>query len=198
MYAFIDESGNTGLPVGGGNSRSFGLAMVVLPNSDAVNRLQNEIRIQVELLRASPEFKFSRSKDNRRLSFFQAVMPFEFTVYSVVIDKESFVRSRAVPPQLAFHDAGFGALARAVDDSFADVTIILDDVGDGAFRRSVVALVKSKFGANRVKAVRTRSSHKEPLLQLADMCVGLAVRRADDRCDPSIWNAVATKFRGQS
>ncbi len=50
--------------------------------------------------------------------------------------------------------------------------------------------LKNRTGPGAIRKVKFAASHADPLLQLADMCVGAIARSYSDRKDANRWRAM--------
>lgn len=184
---FIDESGDAGFKVAQGSSPVFVVAMVIFDTVDAARATEKVIRAAMGRLRISREFKFNASRDEVRDEFFQAVRDCPFMVRAIVIrkevivshhlksDKESFYRFFV--RQMMSHDNG--ALDRA--------KVFIDGSGDREFRDALASYLRKHLG-ERLESLRMSESHRDVLIQLADMCVGAIARSyRTDRDNAKRW-----------
>ena len=187
MLVFIDESGDAGFKITRGSSPVFVVAMVIFDGPDEAKSTEHAIRMTMSRLRISSEFKFNASRDQVRDEFFQAVRNCPFMVRAIVIrkeviyspnlmaDKENFYRFFV--RQMMGHDNGL--LDRA--------DVFIDGSGDRAFRKTLTAYLRKHLG-QRLNSLRLSESHRDVLIQLADMCVGAIARSyRTDRNNAARW-----------
>lgn len=82
-----------------------------------------------------------------------------------------------------------------IRDSLQDAVVVLDRCGSPDFRRTMHSYLRRKTsdhdGQTPIKHVRAEDSHKEDLLQLADMVVGAVARHYKaDKTDGRIYRAL--------
>jgi len=87
MLVLIDESGDPGFKLSKGSSRYFAVAMVIFQDMQQAESASNAIRAARTTLRVNPEFKFNKCSDPVRNKFFDAVLPFNFAIRALVVDK---------------------------------------------------------------------------------------------------------------
>jgi len=76
------------------------------------------------------------------------------------------------------------------DGLLADAEVVIDGSGDRAFRRNLGSSLRRQVG-ERVQGIRFSNSRNDPLVQLADMCVGAIARSyRSDRKDAWRWRAM--------
>ena len=90
MLVFIDESGDTGLTIEKGATKYFIIVMIVFEDNDEalacdkrIDLLRRELRLPQDY-----EFHFHGNSDRVREAFFQAVLPYQFFYYGIVINKK--------------------------------------------------------------------------------------------------------------
>jgi hypothetical protein len=65
---------------------------------------------------------------------------------------------------------------------------VIDGSGERTFRRDLRKHLVRHTAPGAIRDVRLKASHGDPLVQLADMCVGAVARSyRDDRSDPHRW-----------
>src|SRR5579864_2901709 len=89
MLVFVDESGDAGLKSTQGSSAHFVIALVIIEEEEEANAIRQRLSLlKRELnLRPNSEFKFNKSRSNIRRSFLQAIAPYDFFYYGIVINK---------------------------------------------------------------------------------------------------------------
>src|ERR1051325_6798360 len=89
MLIFIDESGDPGWKIGAGSSQYFSVALVAFENHDEALAADDRISLlRQELgLPDNFEFHFNKMKPAYRRGFLEALAPFNFFYFGIVIDK---------------------------------------------------------------------------------------------------------------
>ncbi len=64
-----------------------------------------------------------------------------------------------------------------------DANVRIDGSGDREFRRALTAYMRRELGPERIRDLRMSDSKRDPLIQLADMCVSAPSR---DRTEVSL------------
>lgn len=164
-----------------GSSPYFVIAAVMFADDGAAERCSMAIDAIRRSLNASDrhEFKFNKSDAKRRLAFLSGLRDQHFRYMAIALDK-----SRAWGPGFQFKESLYKYTARLLFDRLnphlRDATVILDGCGDREFRRTMRAyLIRHTTradGESPIKHVTDRESHKDNLLQLADMVVGAVGR----------------------
>lgn len=79
-------------------------------------------------------------------------------------------------------------MIRFDNQTLQNAKIILDGSGDRTFRRSLSSYLKAHTERGAITSIKVGDSRTEPLLQLADMCVGAIARSyREDRDDVDRW-----------
>jgi len=186
VLVFIDESGCPGFKFTRGSDQIFGIGMVIFADRDAALYTESVIAKLRQQKKHKPEFKFSKSSDDLRDAFFQSVASCPFTIRAILIRKAVLhsgqLRSRTdslynfFVKMLMAHDNGILDSAR----------VRIDGSGSREFQRSLGAYLRRELG-ERVRDVKLSDSASDPLMQLADMCIGAITRAERDRDKATRW-----------
>lgn len=91
MLVFIDESGDPGLKLDRGSSRFFVVALVIFEKNEKavacdqrINLLRREIKLSSDY-----EFHFKKNSHRIRLKFLEAIAPYNFFYFAIVLNKDS-------------------------------------------------------------------------------------------------------------
>jgi hypothetical protein len=77
------------------------------------------------------------------------------------------------------------------NQTLRNAKVIIDSSGDREFRRGLQAYLKRHVEIGAIASVKVRDSKSEPLLQLADMCVGAIARSYRlERRDHDRWRSM--------
>lgn len=186
MLVFIDESGCSGFRFPQGSDPVFAVAMVIFTGSHAAAKTEAIIRRLHAKLGHRPEFKFSKCRDDVRDGFFAAVNDLPFSTRAVVVNKGTIGNSRLCEEHEAFYVYFVRELLRFSDDLLSQAKIRIDGSGNREFRRDLSRHLRG--GARgKVRDLRMTDSARDPLTQLADMCVGAIARAYRDRPQPDRW-----------
>lgn len=191
MLIFIDESGDAGFRVAKGSSPVFAVAMVIFDRDDVAESTQAKLREALHRLHRRPEFKFNKCRDDVRDGFFRAVAGCEFRVRAVVVRKASIWSKHLRSDCESFYRFFVKSMLKFDNQSLRNAKVIIDGSGDREFRRGLQAYLKRHVDIGAIASVKVRDSKSEPLLQLADMCVGAIARSyRSERRDHARWRSM--------
>ena len=189
MLVLIDESGDAGFKITRGSSTHFVVAMVIfrdLKQAEAASKAIAEARSR---LRVKPEFKFNKSAAIVRDGFFEAVQSFDFGVRALVVDK-----SRIYSDELRTHADNFYAyfvrlLLKHDADLLAGARVKIDGRASREFRSDLARHLREHLVDFKVENIKFAESHRDNLIQLADMVAGAIARsyRQSERKDAYRW-----------
>lgn len=193
VLVFLDESGDLGMKIGQGSSPYLFMAAVVFRTSDlaaAVDRRISDLRIRLGLP-GRYEFKFASMSRTRRLDFLQACAPFGFLHYSVAIDKRRLREDEFRDRESLYVFAGRLALV-GVQGELRDAKIVIDRLGSKGLRQNLDRELRRQVNESggHVRKVEMQESHRQNLLQLADMVVGAIARSFTDKDDAQVYRNV--------
>jgi len=195
LLVLIDESGDPGFKIAKGSSPMFVVAMAIFNDfseaekaSEAINKARTKFRVK-------PEFKFNKCHPDIKDGFFDAVCPFNFTVRALVVDKSKVYSDNLRTCTNNFYNYFVQMLMRHDNAVLQDACIKIDGSGDRKFKRELGAYLRRELGSGRVKDIKFADSHKNNLIQLADMVAG-AIARAHNpvaRKNANRWLEMLTR-----
>lgn len=173
VIAFADEFGNNSFDFDTQSSH-FIIASVIV-NQDNLQNVQS----QIELIRKNHfqtgEIKSSKIKDNhhRRLSILKELIPINFSIYAVVVDKRKLY-GEGFKYKKSFYKYLNGLLYKELFRTFPRLELKVDEHGGNDFMRSFKKYVET----NHIRTLfsgsdfNIRKSHDEIGVQLADLIAG--------------------------
>lgn len=196
MLIFIDESGDAGFRLDRGSTPIFAAAMVIFRDRAEADRAADAIRQALVDLRVSPEFKFSGCRNDARDGFFDVVKPFDFRVRALIVDKTVVRSPKARAGKEAFYRFFVRAMIGQGKDTLANAKVLIDRSGDYEFQNDLKRAIRSSAPRGAIRQVQLKNSRRDPLIQLADMCVGAITRSyRDDRSKRDRWrNMLSNKI----
>lgn len=186
MLVFIDESGCPGFKFTRGSDPVFGIGMVIFADGDAARQTENTIaKLRVQL-RHKTEFKFSRSSDRLRDGFFSGIAQCPFTLRALIVRKELLHSQHLRMHADSFYNYFVRMLMAHDNGTLTGARVRIDGSGDREFQRSLSTYLRRELGG-RIKDVKMSDSERDPLMQLADMCIGAVTRAERDYQDRKRW-----------
>ena len=188
MLVFIDESGDPGFKVDQGSSPVFVAAMVIFQTGGDAAATQAQIAGSAARRMHKGEFKFSKSRDDVRDAFFNAVRGCPFAVRAIAVRKSQIYSPYLRTDKETFYEFFVKQVLRHDSGSLDAAKVVIDGSGDRAFRRQLSTAIHKRVRAGAVKQCRFSDSKADPLIQLADMCAGAIARSyRTDRTDALRW-----------
>jgi Protein of unknown function (DUF3800) len=188
MLVFIDESGDPGFKVGKGSTAAFVATLVAFTDVAEARAAQSTIDALATRLRIWPEFKFSKCRDEVRDTFFRSVLPYNFCVRAIVVQKERIYSPHLRKEKEAFYSFFIKTMLKFDDGLLKAAQIVIDGSGDRIFKREIGAYFRRHLGPGKVKSIQFNNSQSDRLVQLADMCAGAIARSFKrDRADHGRW-----------
>jgi hypothetical protein len=185
MYVFIDDSGDPGFKFDKGSSRFFVIACCVFETAEAAESASIAISALKERLGRPQhvEFKFAKTRVDTQVQFFDALSQEDFFVRILVIDKMSGERAYRDLSQGSLYNLAIHQVLASARGVLSGARVTIDGGGSRNYRRSTVGVIRGDLGSSNPGAIHSISfaqSHRDPLLQLADMVAGSARQSAEE------------------
>ena len=193
MLVFIDESGDTGLKIKQGSSRYFVIALVSFEEDEEAIACDQRIQLLKRELKlpADFEFKFSKLRKDIRIKFFEAVLPYVFFYYGIVINKDpSKLYGDGFKIKESFYKYTCSLVFENAKPHLKEATIIIDGSGSREFKKQFSTYLRKKVGTSVIKKIKIQSSHNNNLIQLADMIAGAINRSFSQKGDKDIYRKI--------
>ena len=178
MLVFVDESGDPGLKLDKGSSKYFIVTLVVFEDlKDA-----EDLDLRILLLRKEFgfhrrfEFKFNHLRSDYRIKFLEAISPYSFLYFGIVINKRKLF-DKGFNYKSSFYKYACSLVFENAKPYLNNATVIIDGSGSKDFRRQLKKYLKDRINEERseiryIKKVKIEDSKRKNLLQVADMIVG--------------------------
>lgn len=184
VLVFIDDSGDAGFKLTQGSTRSLVIACCVFTSNDAAERASEEFRVLKKSLGMSEkqEFKFAKTARERRLQFIRLAAKQDFFVRAIRIDKER-IRSdhlRSQPDQL--YNYAIRQVLSKSGEHVRGARVKLDGSGGREYKKTLYAYLRKQCNQEMpgtIEQVKLVDSHRDLLIQLADMVAGAVRHRFD-------------------
>lgn len=192
MLVLIDESGDAGFKLARGSTPHFVVAMVIFDDFKEAERASAIIEAARTSLRIKTEFKFNKCSAQVKDGFFGAVASCKFSVRALVVDKSKIYSDNLRENKDRFYNFFVKSLLQHDNNALAGARIKIDGSGDREFKRELAAYLKRESEAGKIVSVKFSESHRDNLIQLADMVAGAIARsyREGDRNAHDRWRKV--------
>lgn len=189
LLVFIDESGDPGFKVAQGSSEVFVLAMVVFNNAADAQAASEMIKDAQTRNRIKPEWKFSKSSNEARDSFFTSLAGARFVCRSIVVRKNVIHSENLKTRPRRFYNFFTRQMCQHDGGLLRGARIVIDGSGERAFKQELQSYMRQNLPPGTITKMSFKDSQKDPLVQLADMCAGAIARSyaADRRKDSQRW-----------
>ena len=192
MLIFVDESGDTGLKIEKGSSRYFIIALVLFEENEEAEACDERIKLLRRELHLPEyfEFKFSKLRKEQRIKFFEAVLPYSFFYFGIVIDKTpEKLWGEGFKVKESFYKYTCSLVFTNAKPYLRDAIVIFDGSGSREFKRQLRVYLRKKTG-DGIKKIKIQSSHSNNLIQLADMIAGAIHRSFTKKEDKAIYRQI--------
>lgn len=185
---FIDESGDPGFKVSKGSSPAFVVALVAFSDADVAMKAQAAIDAVARAHGIKPEFKFSKARADIRDAFFEAVIPFNFCVRAIVVEKEKIYSNYLRSNKENFYSFFVKSMLKFDNGLLKDAKVVIDGSGERTFKKELSGYLRRHTARGAIRSVRFSDSRSDRLIQLADMCTGTIARSyRENRSDADRW-----------
>ncbi len=145
-------------------------------------------------LRAEFEFHFAKLKPTWREMFLRKVGQFEFFYFTVVLDKGELLK-RGLDVQEALHRYTCGLVFECAKPYLREATVVLDGQASELFRRDLTSYLRKKMkeaGDDQplIRKLKHQDSHKNHLLQVADIVCGAVTRSFSGKEDARTYRSL--------
>jgi hypothetical protein len=187
MLIFIDESGDTGRKLNKGSSRYFLVSIVLFSENEEAENCDKRIALLRKELRKSDnfEFHFANNSHKIRLSFLEAIKPYRFIYFAVVIDKDPRkLWGPGFETKESFYKYACQMVMTNALPYFDTATVVIDQSGSPDFRNSLAKYLRMRTEQNQgkiIKKLKQQKSSSNNLLQLADYITGVINRKVQNK-----------------
>lgn len=196
MFVYVDESGDSGVKGKKDSSEFFIVTAIIFQNREDAEECSNIIdQLRKELnWNANHEFKFNKLSAQYRRRFLRAVAESKFTYCTVVIDKK-LLSGPGFQYKNSFYKYPIRMLFQNSKEYLDEAIVTIDKTGEREFRKEIESYLKRHTNTSSdsvcIKKVRMQDSHRDNLLQLADMVCGAVGRSLKtNKTDYRIYRAL--------
>lgn len=182
MLVFIDESGDPGLKIERGSSRYFVVALVIFEDHEEALACDQRIGLLRKELKYPDnfEFHFKGNSHKVRLAFLEAVRPYNFFYFGIVLNKDpEKLWGEGFKTKESLYKYTCSLVFENAKPYLKEAVIILDKAGSKVFRNQLAKYLRKKVnieGMKIIKKVKMQRSKGNNLLQLADYIAGVINR----------------------
>jgi hypothetical protein len=189
MLVFIDESGDTGLKLDGRSSSNLIVTLVLFDDraqAEAADKRIAELKGELGL-HPDFEFHFRKLRHDWRERFLRELGAFEFFYFSVVL-KKAELSEKGLQNPAALYRYTCSLVFESAKPHLREAIVVMDGTGSQQFRRELASYLRKKVnepgdGTKFISKVKLQDSHKNTLLQLADMVCGAVARSFTEKAD---------------
>ncbi len=187
MLVFVDESGDPGKTGGAGCSKFFTITLVIFQdNNEALkvearmNALRKEFKVS-----ESFEFHFSKMCHEWRERTLKALGEYKWVYVTSIINKSQLFGPGFSVPN-SFYKYTCHQAFQQVGVYLKNATVVIDKSGNRKFGEELKTYLRKRLnvidedGIPSIKKLKMEESHRNNLLQLADMVCGAVARHAND------------------
>ena len=186
MLMFIDESGDAGLKLESGSSKYFIVGLVAFEDHDEAQAADSRIELLKRELGFPPhfEFHFNGMKPVHRQQFLEALAPYDFFYFGIVINKPK-LKGPGFQYKESFYKYTCGLVFENAKPRLNNAIVVIDGSGSKDFRQQLKNYLRKRLrddsGRCFIKKIKTQNSRSNNLLQLADMVAGAIARSENAR-----------------
>ncbi len=180
MLVFVDESGDPGLEVERGASKLFHIGMVIFTDRDEALMCDKRIdQLREDLgLCAEFEFHFNKLRKDLRVKFLDAVVPYNWFYLVITVNKKKLY-SQGFKFAKSFYKYAVKLVFLNASQYLQSATVVFDGRDSRRFQRQLATYLRQQINigeSRKIAKVKVQKSHRNNLLQLADMVVGSMAR----------------------
>ena len=134
--------------------------------------------VQSIILGKNFEYRFSKPNKNLKRDFFINFSNFNFKFYCIYIDKSKIISKKMFSKKFKFYNYFISKFINKLP--FNHAKIVIDGSNEKDFKKAFKVSIRNATNKKILK-VKFANSKKEPLIQLADMCIGAYVSSIKDK-----------------
>lgn len=191
-----DEAGDVSLNFEKGASRFFVPAFIATKQPDLLRDKLAKLRQSLDL-RPTHEFKFHKMTSSEiRKQVFSTLSYADFEAWALIVDKTRLPKIFETTESIEIYTHFITELLSIIPAELQkDATLILDEFGSTPDLRTGLRRTMVKRHMPRLfKRVIVRNSHKESLIQVADLVAG-AIMRRDSQNDSEAFDMISMKVK---
>ena len=199
MLVFLDESGDPGMKLQQGSSEYFFVTLVIFEDNEEALRADHHIAALREQLRldASFEFRFNKMNYRLRTRFLREMCVFNFCYYTIALRKGQLT-ARGFRFSESFYKVACRYVFTNAKTVLRDAVVVIDGSGSRVFQRQLVTYLRRGInprtpGDSHIRNIKIEDSHRNNLLQLADMVCGALARSYGNKPDAKDYRTLISR-----
>jgi|FLOH01.1.fsa_nt_gi hypothetical protein len=199
MLVFLDESGDPGMKLQQGSSEYFFVTLVIFEDNEEALRADHHIAALREQLRldASFEFRFNKMNYRLRTRFLREMCGFNFCYYTIALRKGQLT-ARGFRFSESFYKVACRYVFTNAKTVLRDAVVVIDGSGSRVFQRQLVTYLRRGInprtpGDSHIRKIKIEDSHRNNLLQLADMVCGALARSYGNKPDAKDYRTLISR-----
>jgi len=195
MLIFIDDSGDPGFKVEKGSSAVFVIALIIFDDPLDAEETALKIKRLKQSMKLSDnfEFRFNKCRKDFRCKFLSTVADSRFRVRAIIMRKDRIYGRELRRSKESFYSYAIKTVLKYHGGTIHDAKIRFDGHGDRLFKNTVSMYLRRELNSpqNKIfKDLKFVDSHKNVLVQLADMVAGAINRSYSDKDDKNLYKGI--------
>lgn len=187
MHIYIDETGDTGFKLAKGSSKIFAITLIIFKDPGEIEKTVKAIKKMEERIRfpQKAEWHFSKVKPAWRKEFLKTLLPYDFEIKTVIMNKKNIEGVKLSTDKRHFYNYTCKLVLQYSLHDFNEAKIVFDKCGNREFYTEMRQYFRKKCNMDHtsIKSIKSKDSHKEIPLQIADMVAGTIGRRFSGKKD---------------
>lgn len=201
MIVFLDESGDTGRKIGKGSSDYFIVSLIIFEDNDEALACDQRISLLRTELKYPDNYEFHFGENSKRVreAFLNAVSPYRFTVFSVIINKDpKKLYGAGFDIKESFYKYACNLVFTNAKPYMDKATVVIDKSGSPTFVGSLRYYLRARMNDHErqhIKKIKVQDSKSNNLIQLADYASGITNRKVNKKPDwQHYWKFINSKI----
>lgn len=177
VYAFTDESGSFGWQLDNETVSSHFIITAIIVRESQLDTLRTQLEPIRKFHFQSGEMKSSKigANHNRRLRILNELLPLEFSIFPVIVDKAACAKMKGLRYKPSFYKFMNNIVHKELRRSFQNLVVVADEIGSNEYMKSFISYVKDREDVpdffNNTSFYFENSTH-DVIIQLADFISG--------------------------
>ncbi|MDK9348515.1 DUF3800 domain-containing protein [Propionibacterium freudenreichii] len=183
-YVYIDDSGDGGMKIGTGSTPHLVMSAIVFRDRKEIEHLARNIEECRRECGHRREFKFGKTNEKVKASFFEHLTDIDFAIRAIWFDKSKLYSPKLKASPKALKSYAIRELLTKNYGQIRDAKIFIDgqdtkgfDISDQSYFNRMV----NRERPGTIRAVRFVDSSDSLGIQLADMTAGAIRRHTENR-----------------